>query len=281
MLTKQCPICGKSFQTTNPQKLTCRYICATRHEALMRGDIGKCPVCGKEFIQIKIRNEKQRTCSKVCGSKLRFQKETKKQKELRCPKLPPLVMNCVRCGKPFVNVKRNKTRLFCSRSCATKTRRGQNKGWIPGPEWREKASKRMKASNPMANPVNREKATTKMRGRTFSGIRGGNGQLTPQQITLATALGWEMEVAIPSGNPKWTTLVVDIGNPDLKIAVEVDGYSHRTTKQKNRDQMKAEMLKTIGWLLIRFWNSQVDNDLEKCVSSVLNLCQARKITFTT
>jgi hypothetical protein len=139
----------------------------------------------------------------------------------------------------------------------------------------------MKQSNPMVVPEHREKASAKLRGRTFSGIRGGNGQLTSQQTTLASALGWEMEVTIPSGNPKWPVLVVDIGNLDLKIAVEVDGYSHRTAKQKNRDQMKTEMLKAIDWFLIRFWNSEVDNDLEKCVSSVLNLCQARKSTFTT
>ncbi len=281
MITKQCPICGKPFQTSNLQKLTCCYMCARRHEALTRGDIGICLICGKKFFQVKIRNEKQRTCSLVCGAKLRFLNETQEQKKQRSSKLPPILMNCATCGKQFENTNRIHTRQFCSRACSSKSRAGINKGWIPGPEWREKASKRMKQSNPMVDPENREKASAKLRGETFSGIRGGNGQLTPQQTALATALGWEMEVAISSGNPKWPVLVVDIGNLELKIAIEVDGGSHHATKQKNRDRMKTEMLNAIDWFLIRFWNLEVDNDLEKCVSSVLNLCQARKNMFTT
>ena len=281
MITKQCLMCGITFQALSSQKLTCRPTCAKRYEALMRGDVGPCPVCGKEFIQMQIRNEKQRTCSRNCGAILRALTETTIQKQRRGHRKPPIIMKCAQCGKEFVNTMRQKSRKYCSRSCQGKARGKMNKGWIPSQEWREKVSERMKKHNPMENPANVEKAAAQKRGRSFAGDRGGNGQLTPQQIALANALGWEMEVAIPTKNPSWPVLIVDIGHQGLKIAVEVDGGSHLTKKQKNRDRKKAEMLTQQGWLLIRFWNSQVDNDLEKCVSLVLSMCQARNNTSTT
>jgi hypothetical protein len=281
MITKQCLMCGSTFQTSNPKRLTCRPTCAARHEALMRGDVGSCPICGKEFIQIKIRNEKQKTCSMSCGAKLRALTETSAEKQRRGPHKPPILMNCILCGKEFINYSRQKSRKYCSRVCTSRAGGLMNKGWVPDLEWRKKASERMKSSNPMENPDIIEKAAAKKRGRSFAGDRGGNGQLTPQQIALANALGWEMEVSIPTKNPSWTALVVDIGNRDLKIAIEVDGGSHLSKKQKNRDRKKAELLTQQGWSLVRFWNSEIDKDLEKCALSVLKMCQARNNTFTT
>ena len=107
----------------------------------------------------------------------------------------------------------------------------------------------------------REKIAATARGRTFCGKRGGNGQLTPAQLLLHEALDWPMEYPIRAGNPSWTVAVVDLAEPQSKIAIECDGRSHYTRKQRNRDARKTAMLTALGWTVLRFWNSQITGDL--------------------
>jgi very-short-patch-repair endonuclease len=83
--------------------------------------------------------------------------------------------------------------------------------------------------------------------------------------------GWVGELGIRNHATNWKVLVVDIGHPEWKIAVEVDGQSHKTAKQKNRDSLKEKYLVGLGWKLIRFWNSEVDRDISGCVERVLAL----------
>lgn len=115
-----------------------------------------------------------------------------------------------------------------------------------------------------------------MRGRMFAGERGGNGQQTPQQDALLQALGegWVGELGIGNHVTNWKVLVVDIGHPEWKIAVEVDGHSHQTKKQKTRDSLKKKYLSKPGWRLIRFWNSEVDKDVLGCVECIFALHQS-------
>lgn len=124
------------------------------------------------------------------------------------------------------------------------------------------------------NPEIRVKTTVKLQGRTFAN-RGGNGQLTPQQETLHKALGWAMEHAVATGNPKWKAAVVDLAEPSLKIAIECDGASHHTKKQKNRDRKKAQMLEALGWVVLRFWNSRVDNELDQVLQEIRAIEKSR------
>jgi hypothetical protein len=132
----------------------------------------------------------------------------------------------------------------------------------------------MQENNPSHDPEVRERISASLRGKGFCGERGGNGQITPQQSTLAKRLGpgWEVEYPIPTGVSKWHTALVDIANPDLRIAVEVDGASHKTKKQKNRDRRKEKMLRDVGWKILRFWNSQVDEDSEAVLAAIAASC---------
>ncbi len=90
----------------------------------------------------------------------------------------------------------------------------------------------MKDNNPMKNPVTRAKVSTKLRAmRHQPKLRGGNGHLTLHQQLLATALGWDMEIAVKTLKkpPLYAHhYKIDIGNVDLKIAIEIDGTSHHS-----------------------------------------------------
>lgn len=98
--------------------------------------------------------------------------------------------------------------------------------------------------------------------------RGGNGKITKQQDALSRALGLQTEFAIPTGSlfgsPK--CYKVDIAYPEMRIAIEVDGHSHTLASRKEEDQKKEKVLGALGWRVIRFWNSEIDKDLEGCIN---------------
>ena len=118
------------------------------------------------------------------------------------------------------------------------------------------------------DPAIQARSAATKRGRAFAGRRGGNGATTIEQETLARALGWPTERAIATGDPTWPCAIVDLAHPTLPIAVEVDGASHRTTKQMVRDTRKAALLARLGWVVLRVWNAEVGGDLEGVVAAI-------------
>ena len=131
----------------------------------------------------------------------------------------------------------------------------------------------MKTNNPMRNQESRDKMRKSLQGKKLA-VRCGNGSVTEPQRRLAEALAWEMETVIKTAEvrDKVESLPhnykVDIGNPQLKIAIEVDGNSHRLIKRKLEDKLKTEVLSALGWSVLRFWNEEVMADTEAVVSKV-------------
>lgn len=234
-----------------------------------------CPICGKEFIPHPQIGREQLTCSRSCGAILRFRKHPPYNKGKR---RPPLIKTCEWCGQAFQASK--KTRRFCSLSCASKAHATPDQiakavAAQDRPSVRQHRSERLRRSNPMSNPDARRKMIAKLTGRAFSGQRGGNGQITTQQRTLADALGWPTEISIKTGKREWSHATVDIANQGLKIAIEVDGASHLSKKQQNRDAKKQLMLESLGWCVMRFWNSEIENNLPQVVARIQAQCNLR------
>ena len=74
---------------------------------------------------------------------------------------------------------------------------------------------------------------------------------------------------------------VDIAYPELKLAIEVDGLTHKLRKWRFLDQRKEAVLSALGWSVLRFWNWDVDNDLSNCVQVVLSsISKSKSITTT-
>lgn len=132
----------------------------------------------------------------------------------------------------------------------------------------------------MLDPATRELMSAKLRGRTFL-ARGGNGKTTIPQEMLAAALRLPMEHAIltepvkgqfPSLPPCYK---VDLADPSRKLAIEVDGNSHRTKKWKFLDRRKTEILQALGWSVLRFSNEEVLTGLQDCVDRVTSFTTSR------
>lgn len=95
-------------------------------------------------------------------------------------------------------------------------------------------------------------------------VRGGNGAgLTKPQEILACWLGpgWHPEHVVSTGarikgGPP-THYKIDVANPDLMIAVEIDGGSHGTLARQAADQRKTAWLSSRGWSVFRCSNQEV------------------------
>lgn len=64
--------------------------------------------------------------------------------------------------------------------------------------------------------------------------------------------------------------VVDFFAPSIKLAVELDGNQHGTKDGKEYDEMRTQFLESKGITVIRFWNSEIENDLENVLNKIKN-----------
>lgn len=62
--------------------------------------------------------------------------------------------------------------------------------------------------------------------------------------------------------------VLDFYCPQKRLAIELDGASHQTVDQKNYDHYRTEYLNALNIRVVRFWNSRINNELEKIVEEI-------------
>jgi hypothetical protein len=94
--------------------------------------------------------------------------------------------------------------------------------------------------------------------------RGGNGRLLPlPQLALLHALGagWVAEHPIKTNaghrNGVYPNAYkVDIANPEMMLAIELDGGSHSSLERKAQDTKKVECLVRLGWRVLRISNEE-------------------------
>ena len=86
---------------------------------------------------------------------------------------------------------------------------------------------------------------------------------TPQEITLWTLLrnrrykDYKFRRQYPIGN-----YIVDFVCRDKKLIIELDGGQHNEPNNIEYDKSRTEFLKSKGYKVIRFWNNDVDNNIE-------------------
>jgi hypothetical protein len=139
---------------------------------------------------------------------------------------------------------------------------------------RRDASPRMKARNPMKRDEYREKmrATLHRIGHRPR-VQGGNGRgPTAAETAIATALGWDIGVVVAtkmgreSGYP--THYKLDVANPTLKVAIEVDGQSHGLLVRQEQDRKKEAFLSGLGWTVLRVSNREALEELPSTISKL-------------
>src|SRR5687767_10384981 len=135
-----------------------------------------CPICGSTFTCWQRPKREVKTCNVKCGAQLRRRAQPPQPKLARYRTL-----TCTRCGREYTRLAHRRATTCCGYVCSAKAR------W-EDPSFREKPratrrtteEERARMSAWMtrlnSDPMVREKASRAKRGKTFAGVRGGNGQ---------------------------------------------------------------------------------------------------------
>ena len=65
----------------------------------------------------------------------------------------------------------------------------------------------------------------------------------------------------------------DFYNPELKLAIEIDGANHSSLNQKELDIKKEHCLHLMGINTVRFTNDYVINNTDDFYREVMELCR--------
>lgn len=57
---------------------------------------------------------------------------------------------------------------------------------------------------------------------------------------------------------------------ELKLAIEADGGSHNSIERQAQDAKKDELLRSLGWTVLRFTNQQILMETEKTMQVILS-----------
>jgi very-short-patch-repair endonuclease len=96
-------------------------------------------------------------------------------------------------------------------------------------------------------------------------------RLTPQEVKLwvklreLKALGFHFRRQAPIGR-----YIVDFVSFSSRIVVEVDGGQHGMQKGAASDRERDAFLGSQGFRVLRFWNSDVDQNLNGVMESILH-----------
>ena len=86
---------------------------------------------------------------------------------------------------------------------------------------------------------------------------------TPQEKKLWNLLrnhqfyGYEFRRQYPIGD-----YIVDFICREKKIIIELDGGQHNEIENIDKDKQRTEFLANKGYKVLRFWNNEIDNNIE-------------------
>jgi len=161
------------------------------------------------------------------------------------------VKECHHCGAEFRPFRSEKTRQ-----------------WMKEKQWNRQRLCSISCSKKLENPMSNKDTVARMRRSLMKARhqplrRGGNGRLLPvPQLALLHALGqgWEAELIEPTGIAPGNGIPrhykIDIGNREMKIAIEVDGGSHMPESVHQADMRKAAFLAGRGWSVFHITNTR-------------------------
>ena len=67
--------------------------------------------------------------------------------------------------------------------------------------------------------------------------------------------------------------IVDFCAPRMKLIIEVDGDPHN--KQKEYDTERTRFLESKGYIVLRFWNNDIMNNLASVISTIMKVVSER------
>lgn len=76
--------------------------------------------------------------------------------------------------------------------------------------------------------------------------------------------GYKFRRQYPIGN-----YIVDFVCREKKLIIELDGGQHNTIKGISSDNERTEYLYSLGFQILRFWNNEIDNNIEGVYQKII------------
>jgi very-short-patch-repair endonuclease len=100
--------------------------------------------------------------------------------------------------------------------------------------------------------------------------------MTPQEVRLWVQLrdlkqdGFHFRRQAPIG-----PYIVDFAGKMHRLVIEVDGSQHGEAEGIARDKARDSCLATLGYHVLRFWNTDVDRNMEGVIETVVGALTGR------
>jgi len=100
-------------------------------------------------------------------------------------------------------------------------------------------------------------------------------RLTPQEVKLwvrlreLKALGFHFRKQAPIGN-----YIVDFVLFKRRLVVEADGGQHGLRSNAKADSVRDQFLSSQGFQVLRFWNSEIDKNLDGVLTQIMRALDA-------
>jgi very-short-patch-repair endonuclease len=100
---------------------------------------------------------------------------------------------------------------------------------------------------------------------------------TPQETKMWNILrnqqikGMKFRRQYPIGN-----YIVDFVCKEIKLVIEIDGGQHNFEKNIIEDDIRTNYLKLKGYNIIRFWNNDVDNNIDGVYEKIVEIIEKIK-----
>jgi very-short-patch-repair endonuclease len=104
-------------------------------------------------------------------------------------------------------------------------------------------------------------------------------QLRRNRTDAERALWWELRKLKPQGHKFRQQVpidpyIVDFACLAARLIIEVDGATHSTEAEVERDQSRLQYLEQQGFVVLRFWNGDVRSDLERVMDRILHVLES-------
>ena len=75
--------------------------------------------------------------------------------------------------------------------------------------------------------------------------------------------------------------IVDFYCPKLRVVIEIDGYQHYCEEKREYDKKRTAYLESLGFVVIRFDNTEVNKDIEQVKFEIREFCvnRAKSLNF--
>ena len=93
--------------------------------------------------------------------------------------------------------------------------------------------------------------------------------MTPQEIKLWVQLryfkeqGFHFRRQVP-----FEPFIVDFAEKSAKLVIEVDGSQHSESPHVQKDRKRDDYLADLGYRVLRFWNIDVDTNMDGVIDTI-------------